>query len=48
LPHEQNPMPDSLRQGWSALAAGISSYDSVLIEQRNAIFERHLWLPMEF
>lgn len=48
LPHEQNPMPDSLRQGWSALAAGISGYDPVLIEQRNTIFERHLWLPMEF
>jgi len=48
LPPEQNPMPDSLRKGWSALAAGISGYDPVLIEQRNAIFDKHLWLPLEF
>ena len=48
LPPEQNPMPDSLRKGWSALAAGISGYDPVLIEQRNVIFEKHLWLPLEF
>jgi glutathione S-transferase len=48
LPPEQNPMPNSLRKGWSALAAGISRYDPVLIEQRNSIFEKHLWLPLEF
>jgi len=48
LPPEQNPMPDSLRKGWGALAAGISGYDPVLIEQRNSIFEKHLWLPLEF
>jgi hypothetical protein len=48
LPHELNPMPDSLRQGWGALAKGISGYDPLLIEQRDAIFEKHLWLPLEF
>jgi len=48
LPHEVNPMPDSLRQGWSALKKSISGYDPILIEQRNAIFEKHLWLPLEF
>ena len=48
LPPEKNPMPDSLRQGWSALAAGISGYDAILIEQRDLIFEKHLWLPLEF
>lgn len=48
LPQEVNPMPDSVRQGWSALAAGISGYDPVLIEQRDAIFAKHLWLPLEF
>jgi hypothetical protein len=48
LPPEVNPMPDSLKQGWSALAKSISGYDPILIEQRNAIFEKHLWLPLEF
>lgn len=48
LPPEKNPMPDSLRMGWSALAAGISGYDVILIEQRDLIFEKHLWLPLEF
>ncbi|MDG1234536.1 MAG: glutathione binding-like protein [Pseudomonadales bacterium] len=48
LPHELNPMPNSLRQGWGALAKGISGYDPLLIEQRDAIFEKHLWLPLEF
>lgn len=48
LPPEDNPMPDSLRQGWSALAAGISGYDQVLIEQRDAMFAKHLTLPLEF
>ena len=48
LPPEQNPMPDSLRKGWGALAAGISGYDPVLIEQRNTIYQKHLWLPLEF
>jgi glutathione S-transferase len=48
LPPEVNPMPDSLRQGWGALAKSISGYDPILIEQRNAIFAKHLWLPLEF
>jgi hypothetical protein len=48
LPPEQNPMPDSLRMGWSALAKGISGYDPILITHRNRIFEKHLWLPLEF
>lgn len=48
LPPEVNPMPDSLRRGWSALAASISGYDSILIEQRDQIFEKHLWLPLTF
>ena len=48
LPPEQNPMPDGLRQSWGALARGISGYDPLLIEQRNRIFEQHLWLPLEF
>ena len=48
LPPELNPMPDSLRKGWGALATGISGYDPVVIEQRNTIFEKHLWLPLEF
>ena len=48
LPHEVNPMPDSLRQGWSALKKSISGYDPILIEQRNAIFKKHLCLPLEF
>ena len=48
LPPEVNPMPDSLRQGWSALARSISGFDPILIEQRNAIFEKHLWLPLTF
>jgi hypothetical protein len=41
-------MPDSLRQGWGALAKSINGYDPILIEHRNAIFEKHLWLPLEF
>ena len=48
LPPEVNPMPDSLRQGWGALAKSINGYDQILIEHRNAIFEKHLWLPLEF
>jgi len=48
LPPDVNPMPDSLRAGWSMLAKGISGYDPVLIEQRDRIFEKHLWLPLEF
>ena len=48
LPPELNPMPDSLRKGWGALATSISGYDPVVIEQRNTIFEKHLWLPLEF
>jgi hypothetical protein len=48
LSPEKNPMPDSLRQGWGALAKGIGDYDPILIEQRDAIFEKHLWLPLEF
>ncbi len=48
LPQAVNPMPDSLRQGWSALAASISGYDPILIEQRDAMFKNHLTLPLEF
>lgn len=48
LPPEQNLMPEGLRVGWSALAKGISDYDPILIEQRDGIFEKHLWLPLEF
>lgn len=48
LPAQDNPMPENLREAWGALAAGISSYDPVLIEQRNQIFTRHLSLPLEF
>jgi len=48
LPPEVNPMPESLRAGWSMLAKNISGYDPVLIEQRDRIFEKHLWLPLEF
>ena len=48
LPHNVNPMPDSLRKGWGAFAKGISGYDPTLIEQRDAIFDKHLLLPLEF
>jgi len=48
LPPDLNPMPESLRIGWSALAAGISGYDGILIEQRDLTFANHLWLPLEF
>jgi glutathione S-transferase len=48
LPHEVNPMPDGLRNGWSALAANIKTYDPILIEQRDEIYKKHLWLPLTF
>ena len=48
LPPGDCPLPDYLRQGWSTLAKSIGEYDRVLIEQRDRIFEQHLWLPMDF
>ena len=48
LSPEQNPMPDGLRKSWGVLAKSIDGYESVLIDQRNGIFEKHLKLPLEF
>ena len=48
LPHEQNPMPNGLRQTWAVLAKSISAYDPILIEQRDNSFSQHLGLPLEF
>ena len=48
LPPEQNPMPEGLRKSWGVLAASISGYDPILIEQRDRTFANYLSLPLEF
>ncbi|MEO2172477.1 MAG: glutathione S-transferase family protein [bacterium] len=48
LPPEQNPMPEGLRKSWGVLAASISGYDPILIQQRDRTFANYLSLPLEF
>lgn len=48
LPTDVNPMPTDFRETWEAIAKGISGYDPVLIDYRDAMFDEHFTLPLEF
>ncbi len=48
LPHEQCPMPVSLRQAYDASGKRLGDCPEQLIEQRDWIFAHHLKLPMDF
>lgn len=52
LPHEQNPMPDMVRQMWAASGAIFDAtgyrIDPALIRHRDFMFETHLTLPLDF
>jgi glutathione S-transferase len=48
MPHEVNPMPDALRQSYHLPAKAIGDFDPIVIGHRDAIFERHLELPLTF
>jgi hypothetical protein len=48
LPQEQCPVPEGLRKTWGILGQSVSSYDPIIIEQRDRIFADHLTLPLDF
>ena len=48
LPESQCAMPESLRKGYDRVSEVVGGCDPVLIEQRDAIFAKHLSLPLVF
>ena len=48
LPHSLCPMPAAMRAGFSVPFDGLKSARPILLQHRDAIFERYLPLPMEF
>jgi hypothetical protein len=48
LSPEVCPVPGGLRHIWGVLGKSVNGYDSVLIEQRDNIFAKHLVLPFDF
>ncbi|MCR9277083.1 MAG: hypothetical protein NXH85_03840 [Pseudomonadaceae bacterium] len=49
LPQDRNPIPDSLRQFWGAVAPRLNSpVPERLLAHRDFMFDTHLSLPMDF
>jgi glutathione S-transferase len=49
LPADLNPMPDSIRAGYSAITPEVAAIlDEDLIAHRDKVYERHLQLPLDF
>lgn len=46
--HEINPMPDYLRRTYEVPGSVLDSYDPILMEHRDYIFEQHLLTPLDY